>query len=136
LKDGAIGELNYAEGFWARHSPLGTWQYPIPADASPSTVDWDTYVSITKNRPFDAKRFFRWRNYTDYGTGMAGDLFVHLFSSLHFITNSIGPTKIYSSGDCCYWKDGRKCLMYCWARSIIPNHCTPCLQSFATLQFC
>ena len=108
LKDGAIGELNYAEGFWARHSPIGAWQYPIPADASPSTVDWDTYVSITKNRPFDAKRFFRWRNYTDYGTGMAGDLFVHLFSSLHFITNSIGPTKIYSSGGLRYWKDGRE----------------------------
>ena len=108
LKDGAIGELNYAEGFWARHSPIGAWQYPIPADASPSTVDWDTYVSITKNRPFDAKRFFRWRNYTDYGTGMAGDLFVHLFSSLHFITNSIGPTKIYSAGGLRYWKDGRE----------------------------
>ena len=108
LKDGAIGELNYAEGFWARHSPIGAWQYPIPADASPSTVDWDTYVSITKNRPFDAKRFFRLRNYTDYGTGMAGDLFVHLFSSLHFITNSIGPTKIYSSGGLRYWKDGRE----------------------------
>jgi predicted dehydrogenase len=30
LKDGAIGELNYAEGFWARHSPTGAWQYPIP----------------------------------------------------------------------------------------------------------
>ncbi|HVF81500.1 MAG TPA: Gfo/Idh/MocA family oxidoreductase, partial [Flavisolibacter sp.] len=28
LKDGAIGELNYAEGFWARHSPTGAWQYP------------------------------------------------------------------------------------------------------------
>ncbi|HUH33308.1 MAG TPA: Gfo/Idh/MocA family oxidoreductase, partial [Daejeonella sp.] len=34
LQDGAIGKLIYAEGFWARHSPLGAWQYPIPADAS------------------------------------------------------------------------------------------------------
>ena len=40
LKSGAIGELNYAEGFWARHSPTGAWQYPIPKDASPATVDW------------------------------------------------------------------------------------------------
>jgi predicted dehydrogenase len=37
LKEGAIGDLNYAEGFWARHSPTGAWQYPIPADASPET---------------------------------------------------------------------------------------------------
>ena len=108
LKNGAIGELNYAEGFWARHSPTGAWQYPIPADASKETVDWDTYISNTTKRPFDAMRFFRWRNYLDYGTGMSGDLFVHLFSSLHFITNSLGPTKIYSSGGLRYWKDGRE----------------------------
>ncbi len=108
LKDGAIGAVNYAEGFWARHSPLGAWQYPIPADASASTVDWDTFVSNTTKRPFDATRFFRWRNYTDYGTGMAGDLFVHLFSSLHFITNSFGPNKVYAAGGLRYWKDGRE----------------------------
>lgn len=108
LKDGAIGELNYAEGFWARHSPTGAWQYPIPKDASPQTVDWDTFVSNTTKRPFDATRFFRWRNYTDYGTGMSGDLFVHLFSSLHFITDSFGPNKVYSSGGLRYWKDGRE----------------------------
>lgn len=108
LKDGAIGALNYAEGFWARHSPIGAWQYPIPADASAATVDWETFISNTTKRPFDATRFFRWRNYLDYGTGMAGDLFVHLFSSLHFITNSVGPNKIYSSGGLRYWKDGRE----------------------------
>ena len=108
LKDGAIGELNYAEGFWARHSPTGAWQYPIPADASPSTVDWDTFISNTTKRSFDATRFFRWRNYRDYGTGMSGDLFVHLFSSLHFITNSMGPDKVYAAGGLRYWKDGRE----------------------------
>jgi predicted dehydrogenase len=108
LKEGAIGDLNYAEGFWARHSPVGAWQYPVPADASPETVDWETYISNTTKRPFDKLRFFRWRNYLDYGTGMSGDLFVHLFSSLHFITNSLGPTKVYSSGGLRYWKDGRE----------------------------
>jgi predicted dehydrogenase len=108
LKSGAIGQLNYAEGFWARRAPIEVWQYPIPADASPQTVDWDTYVSNTQKRPFDEKRFFRWRNYTDYGTGMAGDLFVHLFSSLHFVTGSLGPQKIYASGGLRFWNDGRE----------------------------
>ncbi len=108
LTDGAIGDLVYAEGFWARMSPQGAWQYPIPDDASPSTVDWDTFLHDKKKLPFDKTRFFRWRNYTDYGTGMSGDLFVHLFSSLHFITGSHGPNKIYSSGGLRYWKDGRE----------------------------
>ena len=105
---GMIGDLNFAEGFWARHSPIGAWQYQIPNDASEKTVDWKRYVSNTIKRPFDATRFFRWRNYRDYGTGMSGDLFVHLFSSLHFITNSKGPIHIGASGGLRYWKDGRE----------------------------
>lgn len=106
LESGAIGNLNYAEGFWARMSPEGAWQYNIPADASPQTVDWNRY-EIQKKNAFDPLRFFRWRNYLDYGTGMSGDLFVHLFSSLHFITSTLGPTKIAAMGGLRYWKDGR-----------------------------
>ncbi len=108
LKDGAIGTLNYAEAFYARMSPTGAWQYPIPDDASPSTVDWDRYIANTNKRPFDKLRFFRWRNYRDYGTGVSGDLFVHVFSSLHFITGSIGPNKVMATGGLRYWKDGRE----------------------------
>lgn len=108
LKDGAIGQLNYAEAFYARMSPTGAWQYPIPEDASPATVGWDTFVANTNKRPFDATRFFRWRNYRDYGTGVAGDLFVHLFSSLHFVAGAEGPEKIMATGGLRYWKDGRE----------------------------
>lgn len=108
LAAGAIGDIVYAEGFWARHSPEGAWQYAVPADGNEKTVDWKRYISNTTARDWDPLRFFRWRNYLDYGTGMSGDLFVHLFSSLHFITNSKGPNKVSSMGGLRYWKDGRE----------------------------
>jgi predicted dehydrogenase len=107
LESGAIGQLNYAEGFWARNTPGGAWQYDIPADASDKTVDWKKFLKNYPDRPFDTKRFFRWRCYKDYGTGVSGDLFVHLFSSLHYITSSVGPNKIMATGGLRYWKDGR-----------------------------
>lgn len=108
LAAGAIGDIVYAEGFWARHSPEGAWQYAVPADGNEKTVDWKRYISNATVREWDPLRFFRWRNYLDYGTGMSGDLFVHLFSSLHFITNSKGPSKVSSMGGLRYWKDGRE----------------------------
>ncbi|MGM0947232.1 MAG: Gfo/Idh/MocA family protein [Bacteroidota bacterium] len=108
LAEGAIGDIVYAEGFWARMSPEGAWQYNVPEDGNEQTVDWKRYISNTTDREWDPMRFFRWRNYLDYGTGMSGDLFVHLFSSLHFITNSRGPSKVSSMGGLRYWKDGRE----------------------------
>ncbi|MFD2037604.1 Gfo/Idh/MocA family protein [Belliella marina] len=108
LASGAIGDIVYAEGFWARHSPEGAWQYNIPNDGNQQTVDWDKFISNTEKKPWDPLRFFRWRNYLDYGTGMSGDLFVHLFSSLHFITDSYGPDKVSAMGGLRYWKDGRE----------------------------
>ena len=38
---------------------------------------------------------------------MAGDLYVHLFSGLHVITDSMGPERIFTTGGLRYWKDGR-----------------------------
>ena len=111
-EEGAIGELNYAEGFWARNDPIGAWQYPIPAGASEETVDWKRFLGpapeLSPELSYDPLRVFRWRNYRDYGTGVAGDLFVHLFSSLHFVVSSRGPTRIQAAGGLRYWKDGRE----------------------------
>jgi predicted dehydrogenase len=87
---------------------LGAWQYTIPLDASPQTVDWERFQATEKiKHDYESNRFFRWRNYREYGTGVAGDLFVHLLSGIHFITDSKGPDKIYAVGDTAFWKDGR-----------------------------
>jgi len=105
---GEIGKINSIEASFNRQSALGAWQYTIPLDASPQTVDWARYQSNAKTKyDFDSKRFFRWRNYREYGTGVAGDLFVHLLSGIHFITSSKGPERVYAIGDLAYWKDGR-----------------------------
>jgi len=107
FQSGSIGTLNMVEAWLDRNSSIGAWEYSIPPDATPATVDWDRFLGNAPKRPYDNKRFFRWRNYQDYGTGVAGDLFVHLLSGLHTVTGSIGPERILSTGGLRFWKDGR-----------------------------
>ncbi|GAB3640732.1 Gfo/Idh/MocA family protein [Spirosoma arcticum] len=107
VQAGDIGAINYIESNNDRFNAIGAWNYSVPPDASLTTLDWDRFLGDAPKRPFDANRFFRWRNYKDYGTGVAGDLFVHLITGVHFVTNTLGPTRIYSSGNLAYWKEGR-----------------------------
>jgi predicted dehydrogenase len=107
FESGIIGDLVLVETFNDRQGGNGAWQYSIPTDANAGTVDWDRFLGDAPKVAYDPVRFFRWRNYQDYGTGIAGDLFVHLFSGLHAVTSSKGPNRIYCTGGLRYWKDGR-----------------------------
>ena len=101
----AIGELNAVEAWLDRNTALGAWEYSIPTDANPQTCDWNQFQGSAPKRPWDPCRFFRWRNFQDYGTGVAGDLFVHLLTGVHTVTGSIGPTRVYATGGIRYWTD-------------------------------
>jgi predicted dehydrogenase len=107
FRAGAIGELNLVEAWINRNSSMGAWQYSIPLDASRETIDWDRFLGRAPKVPFEPARLFRWRNYRDYGTGIPGDLFVHLFTGIHFVLDALGPTRAIASGGLRHWDDGR-----------------------------
>jgi predicted dehydrogenase len=107
-KAGRLGEVHQIDAHINRNSPGGAWTYPIPPDANPETLDWKGFLVDAPDRPFDAKRFFRWRCFEDYGSGLGGDLFVHLLSGILGITgmNTVA-SRAYSSGGLYHYKDGR-----------------------------
>ena len=96
VQSGAIGSVNLIEAAFT--SPPRR-SCGIPEGLSPTQIWWERYIMNAPQVPFEPSRFFCWRNWKDYGTGIAGDLFVHVLSSLQYIMDSPGPEKVYTTGD-------------------------------------
>jgi predicted dehydrogenase len=108
VSQGVLGELQLVEGSLGRNDPTGAWVYPPPPDLSPSTVDWDTWQGDVPKRPLDPKVFARWRCWKEYGTGVAGDLMVHLISGMLFTWGiNEAPTRVVAMGGIRRFNDGR-----------------------------
>jgi len=108
VAQGALGDLMMVEGSLGRNDPNGAWEYPLPTDLSPTTLDWETWQNDVPKRPFDPYIFARWRCWKEYGTGVAGDLLVHLVSGMAFVLgwNEV-PKRVMATGGILRWKDGR-----------------------------
>ncbi len=105
---GEIGDLLQVELALGRNSPGGAWEYPLLPDLSPATLDWTAWLGRATQRPFDPAVFHRWRCFHEYGTGMAGDLMVHLVSGMQCVTGiNAMPDQAYSVGGIRRWRDGR-----------------------------
>lgn len=105
---GAIGELSLVEMTNGRNDPTGAWEYPPPADLSPENLDWDTWLGTAPKKAFDPFTFARWRCWKEYGTGVAGDLLVHLISGMQFVLGiNEAPKSASALGGIYRWKDGR-----------------------------
>jgi predicted dehydrogenase len=108
ISQGILGDLMLVEGWLGRNDPTGAWQYPPPFDLSPQNLDWDTWLGDAPKRPFDPIVFARWRCWKEYGTGVAGDLLVHLISGMMFMLGFNEPPRQASAvGGIRRWKDGR-----------------------------
>lgn len=108
ISQGTIGDLMLVEGMLGRNDPTGAWEYPPPPDLSPETLDWDSWQGNAPKRSFDPMLFARWRCWKEYGTGVAGDLLVHLISGITFALGLNEPPKrAMAMGGILRWKDGR-----------------------------
>jgi len=105
---GAIGDVEMVELSLGRNDPTGAWEYPPPFDLSPQNLDWDTWLNDAPKIPFNKYRFARWRCWKEYGTGVAGDLMVHLLSGMLYTLGWNEPPRSASTlGGIFRWKDGR-----------------------------
>ena len=106
--EGVIGDVDMVELTLGRNDPTGAWEYPPPTDLSTENLDWDTWLNDAPKIPFNKLHFARWRCWKEYGTGVGGDLMVHLLSGMQ---NTLGwnepPRSAQALGGIFRWPDGR-----------------------------
>ena len=112
LANGIIGTMTLVEGTYGRNDPTGAWEYPPPPDLSLNNFDWTTWQGEATKRAWDSdmspKYFARWRCWKEYGTGLAGDLLVHLVSGMNFMLGwNEPPRRALALGNILRFKDGR-----------------------------
>jgi predicted dehydrogenase len=84
VRSGRLGKLLWAQATYCRNNPKGEWNYDIDLELSEKTVDWKAWLGPARKRAFSPERYFRWRKYWDYGTGVIGDLLPHRVAPLLF----------------------------------------------------
>ena len=129
IEKGLLGPVTLIETSTNRNDPNGAWVYPIHADANPKTIDWKQFegdpdrvkeymdymtskglakfVGPDSRDKFSLERFFRWRCWWDYSTGLSGDLLTHEFDAINQMMGLGIPDSATSSGGVYYFKDGR-----------------------------
>ncbi|NDP21267.1 MAG: Gfo/Idh/MocA family oxidoreductase [Paludibacter sp.] len=129
IEKGQIGTVTLMEVSTNRNDPNGAWVYPIHPEANPRTIDWKQfeghpqrikeymdymtsaglakYVGPETRDKFSLERFFRWRCWWDYSTGLTGDLFTHEYDAMNHIMNLGIPASASASGGVYFFKDGR-----------------------------
>jgi len=114
-RSGKLGKTVLARTYIDRTNPWPEWQfytaYDItrrPADASRETIDWDRWIANAPIIPFDAERFFRWRCWWEYGTGIAGDLMSHQWDGVNMIMGMGIPEAVQTMGGLYFWTQDRE----------------------------
>lgn len=107
-EDGMLGEVHYVRAFWYRNfdpsaAVPAAWRYVIPAGASESNSDWGRFLGPASKRPWDIKRYYQWRNYWDYSSGISTDLLVHQTDAANFVLNRDVPNTCMASGGIYMW---------------------------------
>lgn len=107
IEKNVLGQVNLIEVCTNRNDPNGAWVYDIHPEANPSTIDWKQFIGQAPWHDFSLERFFRWRCWWDYSTGLNGDLLTHEYDALNQIMGLGIPESVASSGGIYFFKDGR-----------------------------
>ncbi|MBX2857966.1 MAG: Gfo/Idh/MocA family oxidoreductase [Cellvibrionaceae bacterium] len=109
IRKNVLGHISLIQANTNRNSDNGAWQYPIHSEANPQTIDWEQFLGPNNEKiAFDKERFFRWRKWWAYGSGISGDLLTHDYDRINCVVGLGIPSSVIASGGIYTHRDGRE----------------------------
>ncbi len=109
IRNGVVGKITLIETTTNRNSPNGAWINTLPEHVNEDSIRWELFQEPVNHRiAFNSERFFRWRCFWDYGTGLSGDLLTHEFDAVNSILELGIPHSASASGGIYFYRDGRE----------------------------
>lgn len=108
INKGVLGHISLIQTNTNRNDDNGAWQYDIHENANPQTVDWNQFLGNAPEIPWNPERFFRWRKWWEYGTGLSGDLLTHDFDRINCLLKMGIPKAVVATGGIYTHNDGRE----------------------------
>ena len=117
VQSGMIGQVVAVQGTYSRNAPEGDWNggdfWTIDPAAGPDAagdnhIDWKQWLGPSRQIPYNADRFFRFRKYWDYSGGIATDLHYHIVAPFHVGVANDFPTRVAGMGGLWIYNDGRE----------------------------
>jgi predicted dehydrogenase len=109
IEKGTLGEISLVETTTNRNDSPLEWGFGWEGRATADSVDWELFQGSASGSPgFSRDRYYGWRRYWDYSTGMSGDLFSNEYDAVNSILDLGIPKSVMASGGIYHHEDGRE----------------------------
>ena len=106
-RSGALGDVSKVEIVWNYHGPR--WRgRPEVKQIREQDTDWKAWLMTKPDRPFDPQRYFEFRLYREFSSGIPDQWMSHAIDVVHWFMDDYYPVSVMSHGGVFAWHDGRE----------------------------
>jgi len=106
-RSGVLGDVSKIEVVWNYHGPR--WRgRPEVQQIREQDTDWRAWLMTKPDRPFDPRRYFEFRLYREFSSGIPDQWMSHGIDLVHWFMDDPFPTSVAAHGGVYAWKDGRE----------------------------
>jgi len=106
IKDGYIGKVLLAQIDYSRNSLQPDYMYTKEdPELTAADIDWGAWLGSAPKRNFDPARYFHWRRFWEYSSGIASDLFIHRVTRIIKSCGLTFPERGVGTGGKFCWPD-------------------------------